>query len=243
MGDDGLPDIGMLRNLTAAYELIARTGLTHDRPAFGINTVSVGGREVAVREQSVLATPFGTLLRFRKDVDVAQPRVLLVAPLSGHFATLLRNSVQTMLPEHDVYITDWHNVRDVAPMHGRFGLDEYIEHLIRFLEAIGPGAHVIAVCQPCVQVLAAAALMAQTSNAAQPRSMTLMAGPIDPRINPTKVNALANSKPIEWFERNLIATVPVRYAGSFGALSRLRAACRLHEHEHRAPRESASRAP
>jgi poly(3-hydroxybutyrate) depolymerase len=209
------PDIGMLRNLTAAYELIARAGLTHDRPAFGINTVSVGGRDVAVREQSVLATPFGTLLRFRKDGDVAQPRVLLVAPLSGHFSTLLRNSVQTMLPEHDVYITDWHNVRDVAPREGQFGFDDYIAHLIHFLEVIGPGAHVVAVCQPCVAALIAVAVMAQGGNAALPHSMTLMAGPIDPRVNPTKVNKLAESKPMEWFEKNLIATVPMRYAGAF----------------------------
>jgi len=170
---------------------------------------------VPVREQAVFATPFGTLLRFRKNTDSVQPRVLLVAPLSGHFATLLRNTVATMLPEHDVYITDWHNVRDVALMHGRFGLDEYIDHLIRFLEAIGPGAHVVAVCQPCVQVLAAVALMAQAGNPAQPRSMTLMGGPIDARVNPTKVNELANAKPIEWFERNLIASVPMRYAGAF----------------------------
>jgi poly(3-hydroxybutyrate) depolymerase len=211
----GIADNVVLRNLTAAYELIARAGLTHDRPPFGISDVRIGNREVAVREHAVLATPFGTLLRFRKDVDAAQPRVLLVAPLSGHFSTLLRSTVCTMLPEHDVYITDWHNVRDVALTHGQFGLDEYIEHLIRFLEAIGPGTHVVAVCQPCVQVLAAAAVMAQTDNAAQPRSMTLMAGPIDPRINPTKVNALANSKPIEWFEQNLIATVPMRYPGAF----------------------------
>jgi poly(3-hydroxybutyrate) depolymerase len=211
----GSADSVMLRNLSAAYELIARAGLTHDRPAFAINDVKVGNREVAVHEHAALSTPFGTLLHFRKDVDTAQPRVLLVAPLSGHFSTLLRGSVRTMLPEHDVYITDWHNVRDVALAHGRFGLDEYVEHLIRFLEAIGPGAHVVAVCQPCVQVLAAAAVMAQTNNAAQPRSMTLMAGPIDPRINPTKVNDLANSRPIEWFERNLIATVPVRYPGAF----------------------------
>jgi poly(3-hydroxybutyrate) depolymerase len=151
----GVADNVMLRNLTAAYELIARAGLTHARPAFGINDVKIGNREVAVREQAALATPFGTLLRFRKDMDTTQPRVLLVAPLSGHFSTLLRSTVRTMLPEHDVYVTDWHNVRDVALTHGRFGLDEYIEHLIRFLEAIGPGGHVVAVCQPCVQVLAA----------------------------------------------------------------------------------------
>ena len=214
-GPSGIAGNGVVRNLTAAYELIARAGLTHDRPAFGIDRVTVGNREVAVRERAVLATPFGTLLHFSKDANLVQPRVLLVAPLSGHFSTLLRGTVRTMLPEHDVYITDWHNVRDVAPAHGQFGLDEYIEHVIRFLEAIGPGAHVLAVCQPCVQVLAAAALMAQAGNAARPSSMTLMAGPIDARVNPTKVNELANSKPIAWFERNLIATVPVRYPGAF----------------------------
>jgi poly(3-hydroxybutyrate) depolymerase len=211
----GFTDNAVLRNLTAAYELIARAGLTHHRPAYGIDRVTVGNREVEVREEAVRITPFGTLLRFRKDVDVAQPRVLLVAPLSGHFATLLRSTVRTMLPEHDVYITDWHNVRDVALTHGRFGFDDYIEHLIQFLEAMGAGAHVVAVCQPCVAVLATVAVMAQTSNYAQPRSMTLMAGPIDTRVNPTKVNNLANSKPIEWFESNLIATVPMRYGGAF----------------------------
>jgi polyhydroxyalkanoate depolymerase len=211
----GMADNAVLRNLTAAYELIARAGLTHARPAFGVDGVTVGNREIAVHEHAALTTPFGTLLHFKKDVDTPQPRVLLVAPLSGHFSTLLRGTVRTMLPEHDVYITDWHNVRDVPLMHGRFGFDDYIAHLIRFLEAIGPGAHVVAVCQPCVAVLVATAVMAQAGNAAQPRSMTLMAGPIDTRVNPTKVNALANSRPIEWFERNLIATVPPRYPGAF----------------------------
>ena len=211
----GIVDNVVLRNLTAAYELIARAGLTHARPAFGIDSVAVGNREVVVHERATLSTPFGTLLHFKKDVDTPQPRVLLVAPLSGHFSTLLRGTVRTMLPEHDVYITDWHNVRDVPLAHGRFGFDDYIAHLIRFLEAIGPGAHVVAVCQPCVAVLVATAVMAQAGNAAQPRSMTLMAGPIDTRVNPTKVNALANSRPIEWFEQNLIATVPLRYVGAF----------------------------
>src|SRR6266852_5514829 len=210
----GMPGHGTVRNLTAAYELIARAGLAHSRPPFNINYVTAGNRDVEVREESARVTPFGTLLHFKKDIDAPQPRVLLVAPLSGHFSTLLRSTVRTMLPEHDVYITDWHNVRDVPLIHGRFGFDDYIAHLIRFLEAIGPGAHVVAVCQPCVAVLVATAVMAQAGNAAQPRSMTLMAGPIDTRVNPTKVNALANSKPIEWFERNLIATVPARYAGA-----------------------------
>jgi poly(3-hydroxybutyrate) depolymerase len=211
----GVADNAVLRNLSAAYEIIARTGLTHARPAFGIDSVTVGNREVAVHEHAALTTPFGTLLHFKKDIDTPQPRVLVVAPLSGHFATLLRGTVRTMLPEHDVYITDWHNVRDVPLIHGRFGFDEYIGHLISFLEALGPGAHVLAVCQPCVAVLVAAAVMAQAGNAAQPRSMTLMAGPIDTRVNPTKVNELANSKPMEWFERNLIASVPLRYPGAF----------------------------
>jgi poly(3-hydroxybutyrate) depolymerase len=211
----GVADNAVLRNLSAAYELIARTGLTHARPAFGIDSVTIGNREVAVDEEAALTTPFGTLLHFKKDIDTPQPRVLLVAPLSGHFSTLLRGTVRTMLPEHDVYITDWHNVRDVPLTAGRFGFDEYIDHLISFLEAIGPGTHVVAVCQPCVAVLVAAAVMAQAGNPAQPRSMTLMAGPIDTRVNPTKVNELANSKPMEWFERNLIASVPLRYPGAF----------------------------
>jgi poly(3-hydroxybutyrate) depolymerase len=211
----GIADNAVLRNLTAAYELIARAGLTHARPPFGVDGVTVGNREIAVNERAALSTPFATLLHFKKDIDVPQPRVLLVAPLSGHFATLLRGTVRTMLPEHDVYITDWHNVRDVPLMHGRFGFDDYIAHLIRFLEAIGPGAHVVAVCQPCVAVLVATAVMAQARDAAQPRSMTLMAGPIDPRVNPTKVNKLARSWPIEWFEQNLLATVPWRYPGAF----------------------------
>src|ERR1700749_2707370 len=204
-----------LRNLTAVYELIARAGLTHTRPPFGIERVTVGNREVAVREEVVSATPFATLLRFKKDIATAQPRVLMVAPLSGHFSTLLRATVRTMLPEHDVYITDWHNVRDVPLTAGRFGFDEYIGHLIGFLEAIGPGAQGVAVCQPCVAVLVAAAVMAQSGNAAQPRSMTLMAGPIDTRVNPTKVNELATSRDIAWFEKNLIATVPYRYPGAY----------------------------
>jgi polyhydroxyalkanoate depolymerase len=202
-----------LSNLTAAYELIARAGLTHARPPYGIDSVMVGNREVAVREEAADRTPFGTLLHFKKDIDQAQPRVLLIAPLSGHFATLLRATVRTMLAEHDVYITDWHNARDVAVAEGRFGFDEYIGHIVRFLETMGLGAHLVAVCQPCVAALVAAAVMAQADNPAQPRSMTLMAGPIDTRVNPTKVYDLAKSKPMAWFEKNLIAPVPPRYAG------------------------------
>jgi poly(3-hydroxybutyrate) depolymerase len=207
-------DLKVLRNLTAAYELITRAGLTHERPSYGIDSVRVGNREVAVREAPIASTPYGTLLNFKKDVEVAQPRVLVVAPLSGHFATLLRSLVRTLLPEHDVCITDWHNARDVSTAHGRFGFDDYVEHLIDWLEELGSPTHVVAVRQPCVQVLAAAAVMAQSGNPAQPRSMTLMAGPIDTRVNPTKVNELAMSKPIDWFASNLIARVPMRHGGA-----------------------------
>jgi polyhydroxyalkanoate depolymerase len=210
----GLSNSPVLRNLTAVYELVSRAGLTHERPPFGIDTIMVGNRPAAVTEEAALTTPFATLLHFRKDIDMAQPRVLLVAPLSGHFSTLLRNTVVTMLPEHDVYITDWHNVRDVPAASGSFGFDDYVDEVIRFLEAIGPGTHVIAVCQPCVAVLIAVAVMAAAGNRAQPRSMTLMAGPIDTRVNPTKVNELAQSKPMDWFEQNLIASVPARYPGA-----------------------------
>lgn len=202
------------RDLAAAGELLSRAALTHSRPSFGIAHTRVGNREVAVREEAVAATPFGTLLRFAKDGADAQPRVLLVAPMSGHFATLLRGTIETLLPEHDVHVTDWHNARDVAVEHGRFGVDDYVDHLMRFLRIMGPGAHVMAVCQPCVQALAAAALMAEDGDPAAPRSLTLMAGPIDARVNPTKVNELATGKPIQWFERTLIASVPRRFAGA-----------------------------
>ncbi len=194
--------------------MVERAGLSHARPSFGVDSVPVGNREVEVIEEVALELPFGSLLHFRKDVDQPQPRILVVAPLSGHFATLLQDTVRTLLPENDVYVTDWANARDVPLSAGRFGFDDYVEHVIRFLEAIGPGGHVLAVCQPCVQVLTAAAVMAQDDNPAQPLSMTLMAGPVDTRVSPTKVNELATSKPLDWFEKNLIATVPSGFAGA-----------------------------
>jgi polyhydroxyalkanoate depolymerase len=158
-------DLKVLRNLTAAYELMARAGLTHTRPPYGIDSVRVGNREVAVSEVPLAVTPFGTLLHFKKDVQAAQPQVLVVAPLSGHFATRLRSLVRTMLPDHEVCITDWHNARDVSTANGRFGFEDYVEHVIEWLEHLGGHAHVVAVCQPCVQVLTAAAVMAQAGNA------------------------------------------------------------------------------
>jgi poly(3-hydroxybutyrate) depolymerase len=203
-----------LRKIAATCEVFLLAALTHRRPPFRIDRVVARDVEVAVHEEAVTATPFATLLHFRKDIPDPGPRVLIVAPMSGHFATLLRDTVQTMLGDHDVYVTDWHNARDVPLSAGRFGLDEYIEHIVDFIAALGPGANVVAICQPCVAVLAAVALMSTHDHPATPACMALMAGPIDCRISPTKVNTLATDKPIEWFEKKLIATVPLRYTGA-----------------------------
>jgi poly(3-hydroxybutyrate) depolymerase len=206
----------LLRKLSASMDVFSRLRLTHSRPPYAIGSITVGERDYAVSEETVLSLPFGTLLRFKKEGanDLPyQPPVLLVAPLSGHFATLLRETAKTLLRDHDVYITDWHNARDVSLRHGAFGLDDYIDHMIRFTQTIGPGAHLVAVCQPCVAALAATAIMAEDDDAAQPRSLTLMAGPVDCRVNPTEVNKLATSKPIAWFEKNLISHVPLPHKG------------------------------
>ncbi|WP_295647037.1 polyhydroxyalkanoate depolymerase [uncultured Methylibium sp.] len=211
----GLAQLPTTRKLAATWEVFARARLTHHRPEFGITTVRVGEQDLPVHEEVVHRTPFATLLRFVRDGAPAdQPRVLIAAPLSGHFATLLRDTVRTMLADHDVYITDWHNARHVPLSDGPFGLDDYIEHLIRFLQVMGPGSHLLGICQPCVPALAAVALMAEDDDPAQPASMTLMAGPVDTRVNPTAVNELANSKPIEWFDTHLVHGVPARFAGA-----------------------------
>lgn len=203
----------LLRKWAAASEVFSRMRLTHSRPAYDIQSVTVGEQHWAVTEEKTLALPFGTLLHFRKEGVTGQPPVLLVAPLSGHFATLLRETARTLLQDHDVYITDWHNARDVSLRHGAFSLDDYIDYMMQCMAAIGPGVHVVAVCQPCVAALAATALMAEDDHPATPRSLTLMAGPVDCRVNPTGVNTLATSKPIEWFEQNLISHVPLPHAG------------------------------
>jgi len=203
----------LLRKISAACEVMSRLRLTHSRPAYGISAVEVDGQSIPVAEEKVLTLPFGTLLHFRKEGVSGQPPLLLMAPLSGHFATLLRETVRTLLQDHDVYITDWHNARDVRLSNGVFALDDYIEYMMRFLAEVGPGVHAVAVCQPCVAALAATALMAEDDHPATPRSLTLMAGPVDCRVNPTGVNTLATSKPISWFEKNLISHVPPPHAG------------------------------
>ena len=203
----------MLRSIAAGAEIFARAHMIHDRPDYGIAEAVVAGTAFPVTEEIALEMPFGNLVHFRKEGGPAQPKVLLAAPMAGHFATLLRNTVQVLLADHDVYITDWKSGRDVPLSEGRFGTDEYIDHLIAFFTHLGD-AHGMAVCQPCPSMLAAAALMAEDGHAAAPRSLTLMAGPVDTRINPTRVNHLAQEHPLEWFEDNLITTVPCRYDGA-----------------------------
>ncbi|MEJ7925588.1 polyhydroxyalkanoate depolymerase [Sphingobium sp. AN641] len=208
-------DWAMPRRMFALMDVFQGAELTHVRPAYDIHTVLCGNAEVAVREEVLLDLPFGGLLHFAKDdVETPQPRVLVVAPMSGHFATLLRSTVQTLLRDHDVYITDWKNARDVPASAGRFGFEDYVDYVIRFFQNMGPGAHLLSVCQPCVPALAAVAVMSEDNDPATPRSMTLMGGPIDTRAAPTVVNELANEKSIEWFEKNLISTVPMRYPGA-----------------------------
>ena len=204
---------GLGRSGMAASKVFELSEVTHRRPPWRIDSVMVDGEVQPVVEEIVASTPFAELLRFRKPGVTGQPKLLVVAPMSGHFATLLRDTVRTALQDHDVYVTDWLNVRDVPLAAGRFGLDEYIEHVMQFTAALGPGGNVLAVCQPTVAALAAVALMSEDGHPATPASLTLMAGPIDCRVSPTSVNRLAMSKPIEWFEKNLISTVPWQHAG------------------------------
>jgi polyhydroxyalkanoate depolymerase len=203
-----------VRHLRAACDIVANARPTHERPAFGIDAVPVGSETVAVTEQPTMRTPFATLLHFAKPTVTGQPRVLVVGPMSGHFTTLIRATIRTMLSDHDVHVLDWHNARDVPVEEGRFGLDEYIEHVMQALRHLGPDTHVVAVCQPAVPVLAAVALLAAAGDAAQPSSVTLMAGPVDTRVNPNRINTMAAKKPLASFERRLIDTVPARYPGA-----------------------------
>jgi poly(3-hydroxybutyrate) depolymerase len=209
----------LLRGATAALSLFSDTRISHERPAFGIDRIRVdgpdGAAEVAITEEAVEVHPFCRLVHFRKSVALEQPKLLVVAPLSGHFATLLRGTVATVLPDHDVYLTDWVNARNVPVEHGRFALDDMVELIVDFIRRLGPGCHVMAVCQPSVPVLAAVSLMAAVDDPCQPASMVLMGGPIDPAANPTEVNRFAQAHSLGWFEHTVIATVPARYPGAF----------------------------
>jgi poly(3-hydroxybutyrate) depolymerase len=205
------------KSVAAGAEIVSRLTRNYGKPAFDLPTTVVDGHEVAVNEEIALRKPFCQLIRFRRDLHGLAPRhdpkVLLVAPMSGHFATLLRGTVEALLPEHEVYITDWADARDVPLTLGHFDLDDYVDYVIDFLRYIGPGAHAIAVCQPSVPVMAAASLMAAADDPMQARSITLMGGPIDTRISPTVPNDLAMRNSMMWFRQSVISSVPFGFPG------------------------------
>jgi len=219
--DNWLSRMPGMDRMAASYELLYRLGKDYEKPAFGITSVVAHGEEVAVIEQTELALPFCNLLHFRRCSDDPQvvanlradPPVLVVAPLSGHHATLLRDTVRTLLRDHDVYVTDWVDARMVPLEAGVFGLDDYVGYVRQFIHRLGADRlHVMSVCQPTVPVLAAVSLMAAAGEKT-PRSLILMGGPIDPRKSPTEVNNLATTKPYSWFETSVIFDVPPNYPG------------------------------
>ncbi|MEK9970842.1 MAG: polyhydroxyalkanoate depolymerase, partial [Ferrovibrio sp.] len=203
------------RTLAAGLEVFSNITRRYPKPEFGLATTVVDGIERRVTEHDVLALPFCRLKHFEREGCEGRndPKLLIVAPLSGHYATLLRGTVEAMLPNHEVYITDWIDARDVPLHFGAFDLDDYIDYIREFFVTLGPGAHVIGVCQPSVPVLAAVALMSADNDAHVPRSMTLMGGPIDTRISPTVPNNLAQEHSIEWFEHSVINRVPLPHDG------------------------------
>ena len=204
--------------LASALEVFAHAAAPRGKPEFGLESTTIDGKRVDVREEIVLRKPFGQLKRFVREGVEGGPKLLIVAPMSGHFATLLRGTVERMLPVADVYITDWRDARQVPLADGRFDLDDYVDYLVEFLATIGAEddarAHVLAVCQPSVPAYAAVALMNADKHPNTPRTLTMMGGPIDTREAPTAVNTLATERPHAWFQHNVIATVPATYPGA-----------------------------
>ena len=209
-----------LTSVTAsALDVFAHSVMPRGKPPFGINVVEIDGKHLPVDEHNVARKPFGQLKHFTYEGSETKPKLLICAPMSGHFATLLRGTVERMLPTHDVYITDWKDARDVPLTGGGFDLESYIDYLIEWLEFIGPdaggrGAHMLAVCQPSVPAYAAAAIMSANKHPLRPRTLTMMGGPIDTREAPTAVNDHATRRPHDWFVHNVIATVPPYYKGA-----------------------------
>jgi poly(3-hydroxybutyrate) depolymerase len=199
--------------VAAGSELLARVVKRYEKPAFGLSHTVIDGEPAAVHEEVVVAKPFCNLLHFRRETTWPHPKVLVVAPLSGHYATLLRDTVRALLPDHDVYITDWIDARLVPLAEGYFHFADYVAYVQEFLRLLAPDVHVISVCQPTVPVLAAVSLMAATDDPAQPRSMTLMGGPIDTRAAPTEVNRYAKTRSLRWFDTHVITRVPLKYPG------------------------------
>lgn len=201
--------------LASALEVFAHASAPRGKPSFGFVSTVIDGKEHIVHELIEVRKDFGQLKHFIVDnAPKDRPKLLIVAPMSGHYATLLRGTVERMLPGHDVWITDWRDARNVPLSDGRFDLDDYIDYLIDWLAHIGPGAHVLAVCQPSVPSYAATCIMSANKDPNRPRTLTMMGGPIDTRQAPTVVNQLATERPTSWFEQNVIATVPFQYAGA-----------------------------
>ncbi|NTF89212.1 polyhydroxyalkanoate depolymerase [Agrobacterium rhizogenes] len=199
------------RTMTASLEMFERTTRRYGKPEFGLPETQIDGKPVSVHEKVVWKKPFCNLIHFERSLPAghgSDPRILIVAPMSGHYATLLRGTVEALLPSADIYITDWIDARMVPMTEGTFDLEDYIDYVIEMLHHLGPDTHVVAVCQPSVPVLAAAAVMEAAGDPLSPASMTLMGGPIDTRINPTAVNQLAKDKPLEWFADNVVMNVP-----------------------------------
>src|SRR5438445_10878803 len=204
--------------VAASLEVFAHASAPRGKPEFGIDAARIGRKDVPVDEEILLRKPFGQLKHFAKEGTAAGPPLLIVAPMSGHYATLVRGTVERLLPRHDVYITDWRDAKLVPLAQGTFDLDDYVDYLTEFLETIGERTgerpHLLAVCQPAVPAFAATALMAADKNPWRPQTLTMMGGPIDTRKAPTAVNTLATQRPFGWFESNVIATVPMIYPGA-----------------------------
>ena len=205
------------RSAAAAFELFERTTRRYPKPLWGVDSTEIRGRKVAVQEHVVISKPFCNLIHFETNVSAwrrhRDPKLLIVAPMAGHFSTLVRGTVRDLLPHHDVYVTEWQDARFVPRSEGSFDLDDYIDYILEFFRFFGGDVHVMAVCQPTVPVFAAVALLEAEDDPAVPRSMILMAGPIDVRENPTAVNRFAEARSIEWFRRNVITQVPWPYPG------------------------------
>ena len=200
--------------VASALEVFAHAAAPRGKPEFGLHSTMVEGKKVLVEEEIILRKPFGQLKRFRREGVEGGQKLLIVAPMSGHYATLLRGTVERMLPRHDVYITDWRDAKLVPQQDGSFNLDDYVDYLIEFLEAVGPGAHMLAVCQPSVPCYVAACLMSAGKHPCRPKTLTMMGGPVDTREAPTAVNTLATQRPHAWFQQNVIATIPFSYPGA-----------------------------
>lgn len=202
------------RFMSATAEMLERNSRKFGRPEFGLKSTIINGREIAVEESVVVEKPFCRLLNFKRAVKRHDPKVLIAAPMSGHYATLLRGTVEALLPHHNVFITDWEDTRQVPKSAGRFNLDDYITYLREFMALLGPDVHIIAVCQPAVPVLAAVSLMATENDPNQPLTMTLMGGPVDTRVSKTEVTELAETRPLSWFENMVVHNVPYYYPGA-----------------------------